>query len=68
MCQATVYVLEDGARKEVLREVTRLVPVEGGVRLERFFEEPYTIAGQIVEIDFLKHTIYIAPTQESGKE
>lgn len=63
MCQATVYILEHGERKEVLREVTRLVPVEGGVLLERFFEEPYLLPGKVVEIDFLKHTICIAPHQ-----
>ena len=27
MCQATVYSLKDGQREEVMREVTRLIPV-----------------------------------------
>ena len=33
MCQATVYLLKDGQREEVMREVTRLAPIGEGVQL-----------------------------------
>ena len=65
MCQATVYILEDGKQQEVMRDVTRLVMVEGGVRLEQFFEQPRTLPGRITEIDFLKHRVYLMPLEES---
>ena len=63
MCQATIYILKDGQEEEIMREVIRLVPVEEGLRLETFFEEPRTVAGRIVGIDFLKHTVTLTPSE-----
>jgi predicted RNA-binding protein len=63
MCQATVYILEDGQQREVMRDVAHLVVVEGGVRLEQLFEEPRILPGRIAEIDFLKHRVYLIPSE-----
>jgi predicted RNA-binding protein len=60
MCQATVYLGE----QEVAREVTWLEPVEGGVRLATFFEEPKVVHGRICHIDFLKHRVLLEPNEE----
>ena len=59
MCQATVYLGE----QEIAREVTWLEPVEDGVRLATFFEEPRFVRGRIHHIDFLKHRVLLEPDE-----
>jgi predicted RNA-binding protein len=66
MCQATVYLIKGEQKEEMMREVTRLVPVEGGVQLETFFEEPRFVPGRVAQIDFLRHTVRLVPLHESG--
>lgn len=63
MCQATVYLGE----QEVAREVIWLEPVEGGVRLATFFEEPQFVRGHIHHIDFLKHRVLLE-SREGGED
>ncbi|HHN94293.1 MAG TPA: CooT family nickel-binding protein [Anaerolineae bacterium] len=60
MCQATVYLGE----KKVAEEVTGLEPVEDGVRIAAFFEEPRLVPGRILRIDFLKHRVWLEPLGE----
>ena len=64
MCQAVVYLTEDAQDKEVMRDVVLLEPVEDGVRLQAFFEEPVTVRARIDRIDFLKHTVTLVPVPE----
>ena len=64
MCQATVYLAQDGQAKEILRDVVLLEPVEEGVRLQAFFEEPVVLPARIDRIDFLKHTVTLLPLEE----
>jgi len=66
MCQATIYLVRNGQKEEVMREVTCLIPIESGVQLETFFEEPRIVAGRVTKIDFLKHTVMLAPLEEQG--
>jgi predicted RNA-binding protein len=47
-----------------MREVIHMAPVEQGVRLRTFFEEPIVVAGRVTEIDFLKHTVTLIPLEE----
>ena len=68
MCQATVYLLKDGQKEEVMREVTRLAPVQEGVQLQTFFDEPRIVHGRVTEIDFLKHTVTLVPLEAQGKQ
>jgi len=68
MCQATAYVVQDGEAKEVMRDVTRLVAVDGGIRLETFFEEPRVVQGRVAEIDFLKHKVTLIAEGETAEE
>ncbi|MFC2037393.1 CooT family nickel-binding protein, partial [Chloroflexota bacterium] len=51
MCQATVYLVQDGQEKEIMRDVVLLAPVEKGVRLQAFFEEPVILQARIGRID-----------------
>lgn len=63
MCQATVYLVRDGQDKEIMRDVVLLEPVEEGLRLQAFFEEPVTLHARVERIDFLKHTVTLVPVE-----
>lgn len=63
MCQAIVYMAQDNQEKEVMRDVILLEPVEEGVRLQAFFEEPVVLPARIGRIDFLKHTVTLVPVE-----
>ena len=67
MCQATVYLTQDGQEKELMRDVVLLEPVEEGLRLQAFFEEPVTVHARVERIDFLKHTVTLVPVSD-GEE
>ncbi len=64
MCQATVYLVQDGQEKEIMRDVILLEPEEGGLRLQAFFEKPVVVRAQVSRIDFLKHTVTLMPLEE----
>ena len=64
MCQATVYLAQDGQEKELMRDVVLLEPVQDGLLLQAFFEEPVTVRARVERIDFLKHTVTLVPVPE----
>lgn len=64
MCQATVYLVQDGQEEELRRDVVLLEPVEEGLRLQALFEEPVTVQARVERIDFLKHTVTLVPLLE----
>jgi predicted RNA-binding protein len=47
-----------------MRDVILLEPVEDGLRLQAFFEEPITVQARVERIDFLKHTVTLVPVSE----
>lgn len=63
MCQATVYLVQNEQEKEIMRDVVLLEPVEGGLRLQAFFEEPVMVQARVSRIDFLKHTVTLVPVE-----
>jgi predicted RNA-binding protein len=63
MCQAVVYLVQNDQEKEIMRDVILLEPVEQGVRLQAFFEEPVIVQARIGRIDFLKHTVTLVPVK-----
>lgn len=67
MCQAVVYLAQDGGEQEIMRDVILLEPVEEGVRLQAFFEEPLILQARIDRIDFLRHTVTLVPV-EGGRD
>lgn len=67
MCQAVVYLTQNGEEKEIMRDVVLMEPVSDGVRLQAFFEEPVTLAATIARVDFLKHTVTLVPA-EGGQD
>jgi predicted RNA-binding protein len=64
MCQAVVKLADDGQEREIMRDVILLEPVEGGLRLQAFFEEPVVLQAKIRRIDFLRHTVTLEPAEE----
>jgi predicted RNA-binding protein len=67
MCQATVYLAEEGQEEEVMRDVMRLVPVEGGVQAEKLFEEPVFLAASIAEVDFLRSKVRLVAVPDGAR-
>lgn len=67
MCQAVVNLAQDGQEREIMRDVILLEPVEGGLKLQAFFEEPVVVQARIRRIDFLKHTVTLVPV-EGGQD
>ena len=63
MCQAIVYLAQDGQEEEIMRDVILLEPVEDGLRLQAFFEEPVVVKARVSRIDFLKHSVTLVPTE-----
>ena len=63
MCQATVYLVQNEQEKEIMRDVVLLEPVEGGLRLQAFFEEPIMVQARVSRIDFFKHTVTLVPVE-----
>ena len=64
MCQATVYLLRDGEKEEVMRDTTFLEVTDGGVRVATFFEEPRLVPAKVVYVDFLKSVVGLVPLTE----
>ena len=63
MCQATVYLVDEGKTQELMRDVVLLEPIADGVRVQAFFEEPVTLQARIDHIDFLKHTVTLVAAE-----
>jgi predicted RNA-binding protein len=64
MCQATVYLIQDGQETEIMRDVVLLEPAGDGLRLQAFFKDPVTLQARVSRIDFLKHTVTLTPLEE----
>jgi predicted RNA-binding protein len=64
MCQATVYLVQNGQGEEIMRDVVLLESVERGVRLQALFEHPVTVPARVARIDFLKHSVTLEPVEE----
>jgi len=63
MCQATVFLVRDGEETELMRDVILMEPVEEGVLLQAFFEEPVTVRARVQRLDFLKHRVILTPLE-----
>ncbi|MGD8794275.1 MAG: CooT family nickel-binding protein [Anaerolineae bacterium] len=63
MCQATVFLIRDGQEEEIMRDVILLEPVEDGLRMQAFFEEPVVVKARVSRIDFLKHSVTLVPAE-----
>ncbi len=64
MCQSSVILRSADREEEIKRDVILVEPVEGGVKIQGFFESPQVIPARIASIDLLKHRIILEPLDE----
>jgi len=64
MCEATVYLTEDGQEKEIMRDVMLLQPEGDAYLLVNLLGEQKLVRGTIKKLDFLKHTVHLSQPQE----
>ena len=64
MCEATVYLTEDGQEKEIMREVMLVQPEGDAWLLVSLLGEQKLVRGTIKKLDFLKHTVHLSQSQE----
>jgi predicted RNA-binding protein len=66
MCQAKLYLVQDGKREMVAEDVIALEETADGVRFATFFEDPKTLPARLVAVDFLKHIVTLEPIQREA--
>ncbi|NTW71148.1 MAG: CooT family nickel-binding protein [Eubacteriaceae bacterium] len=60
MCEANVYLVNEGGDKTLIMEaVDRIVPGEAGIYIENIFGERKTVKGTIKEMALVDHKILI---------
>jgi predicted RNA-binding protein len=64
MCQATIFLVQDGEEQVIMRDAILLEPTEDGLRLQALFREPVVVKAKVSRIDFLKHTVTLTPCEE----
>ena len=64
MCEATVYLTEDGQEKEIMRDVMLVQPEGDAWLLVTLLGEQKLVRGTIEKLDFLKHTVHLSQSQE----
>ena len=69
MCEASVYLLRDGAEQLLLADVCLIRPDEqtGGLLLRNIFGEQRVIRGEICRADLDRHRIIVAPNPDGAK-
>jgi len=64
MCEATVYLTEDGQEKRIMRDVVLVQPEGDAYLLANLLGEQKLVRGRIKKIDFLKHTVHLEESKE----
>jgi predicted RNA-binding protein len=66
MCEATVYLTEDGQERKIMQDVVLVQPEGDAYLLANLLGEQKLVQGRIKRIDFLKHTIHLEESKESA--
>ena len=64
MCEANVYLLENGKEELLLERVDRIVPKANEIFLENIFGQRKTLAAQIKELHLVDHRIILERVQK----
>jgi predicted RNA-binding protein len=62
MCQAKILLEEPGGEKLFMKDVVYLRVEGGSIVLKRLLEDPVELQAELLEADFLKHTVRLRPT------
>lgn len=64
MCEANVYLLENGKEELLLERVDTIVPKDNEIFLENIFGQRKTLAAQIKELHLVDHRIILERVQK----
>jgi len=64
MCEATVYLTEDGQEKKFMQDVVLMQPEGDAWLLVTLLGEQKLVQGNIKKLDFLKHTVHLEESKE----
>jgi len=64
MCEAVVYLTDNGQEKEIMRDVVLLQPEGDAWLLVTLLGEQKLVRGTIKKLDFLKHTVHLEESKE----
>lgn len=64
MCEATVYLTDDGQEKKIMQDVMLVQPEGDAYLLVNLLGEQKLVLGSIERIDFLKHTVHLSQPDE----
>ncbi len=59
MCEANVYLYENGKEELFLERVDRVIPKDGEIYLENIFGQRKTLAARIKELQLIDHRIIL---------
>ena len=66
MCEANVYLLENGKEELLLERVDTIVPKGNEIFLENIFGQRKTLAAQIKELHLVEHRIILERVQRQA--
>jgi len=68
MCETKVYVSDDGEEQKIMEDVVLVQPEpeSNAYLLVNILGEQKLVQGRIEKIDFLRHTVYLSPLQETA--
>ena len=64
MCEAKVYVSDNGKEQKVMEDVVLIQPEGDAYLLVGLLGEQKLVQGRIEKINFLKHTVHLSQSQE----
>jgi predicted RNA-binding protein len=65
MCEARVYLDDDGEEQQIMEDVVLVQPEGDAYLLVSLLGEQKLVQGRIEKIDFLKHTVHLSQVQRS---
>jgi predicted RNA-binding protein len=68
MCEAKVYVGDDGEARKIMEDVVLIQPEGDAFLLVSLLGEQKLVRGRIERIDFLRHTVHLAGGEEQTEE
>ena len=64
MCEAKIYISEDGEDRQIMEDVVLVQPEGDAYLLVSLLGEQKLVQGRIEKIDFLKHTVHLSHPPE----
>jgi predicted RNA-binding protein len=65
MCEARIYLVNDGEERQIMEDVVLVQPEGDAFLLVSLLGEQKLVRGHIEKIDFLKHTVHLTPSQDA---